>query len=116
MCVCTLQESIAKAHGTQCGFCTPGMVVSMSCLLQNNKDPSVVDIEDCLQGNLCRCTGYRPIIAGCKSFVKGSSEKHCSDFNIDECSQVAQVSGAVKLDFCELYWLSTSKTYDLDEV
>ncbi|XP_028826747.1 xanthine dehydrogenase/oxidase isoform X1 [Denticeps clupeoides] len=68
-----VQERIAKAHGSQCGFCTPGMVMSMYTLLRNNPEPSMVDIEEAFQGNLCRCTGYRPILEGYKTFAKKSA-------------------------------------------
>ncbi|XDV22679.1 hypothetical protein PO909_027525 [Leuciscus waleckii] len=63
-----VQERIAKAHGSQCGFCTPGMVMSMYTLLRNNPHPNMEDIREALGGNLCRCTGYRPIIDGFKTF------------------------------------------------
>uniref|UniRef100_A0A673LHN0 xanthine dehydrogenase n=1 Tax=Sinocyclocheilus rhinocerous TaxID=307959 RepID=A0A673LHN0_9TELE len=59
-----VQERIAKAHGSQCGFCTPGIVMSMYALLRNNPRPSMHDIQEAFQGNLCRCTGYRPILEG----------------------------------------------------
>ncbi|KAM4627024.1 aldehyde oxidase-like isoform 1-T1 [Discoglossus pictus] len=62
------QERIAKAHGSQCGFCTPGMVMSMYSLLRNHPEPTMEQIYEALGGNLCRCTGYRPIIDGCKTF------------------------------------------------
>lgn len=70
-----VQERIAKAHGSQCGFCTPGIVMSMYALLRNNNKIQYDDIETALQGNLCRCTGYRPIIEGFKTFMEGW-EKH----------------------------------------
>ncbi|XP_063788991.1 aldehyde oxidase-like [Pseudophryne corroboree] len=63
-----VQERIAKAHGSQCGFCTPGMVMSMYSLLRNHPEPTMQQIHDALGGNLCRCTGYRPIIDGCRTF------------------------------------------------
>ncbi|ESO84677.1 hypothetical protein LOTGIDRAFT_131803 [Lottia gigantea] len=65
-----VQEQIAKSHGSQCGFCTPGMVMSMYSLLRNNPQPSMKDIETYLEGNLCRCTGYRPILDGYRSYTK----------------------------------------------
>ncbi|MBN3295195.1 AOXA oxidase, partial [Amia calva] len=65
-----VQERIAKAHGSQCGFCTPGMVMSMYTLLRNNPEPTMEDIREGLTGNLCRCTGYRPIIDGFKTFCE----------------------------------------------
>ncbi|KAL5482077.1 hypothetical protein EMCRGX_G022358 [Ephydatia muelleri] len=64
------QERIAKAHGSQCGFCTPGMVMSMYALLRNNCTPSEEELEEAFEGNLCRCTGYRPIVEGYKTFTK----------------------------------------------
>ncbi|XP_036420186.1 aldehyde oxidase 5 [Colossoma macropomum] len=63
-----VQERIAKAHGSQCGFCTPGMVMSMYTLLRNKPKPTMEEIRETLEGNLCRCTGYRPIVDGFKSF------------------------------------------------
>ncbi|KAM4627022.1 aldehyde oxidase 1-like [Discoglossus pictus] len=69
-----VQERIAKAHGSQCGFCTPGMVMSMYSLLRNHPEPTMEQIYDTLGGNLCRCTGYRPILDGCKTFCK---EENC---------------------------------------
>lgn len=65
-----VQERIAKANGSQCGFCTPGMVMSMYTLLRNQPQPSMEDIREALAGNLCRCTGYRPIIDGYKTFCQ----------------------------------------------
>uniref|UniRef100_A0A8C6N150 Aldehyde oxidase 1 n=1 Tax=Mus spicilegus TaxID=10103 RepID=A0A8C6N150_MUSSI len=67
-----IQERIAKCHGTQCGFCTPGMVMSMYTLLRNHPEPTLDQLTDALGGNLCRCTGYRPIIDACKTFCKAS--------------------------------------------
>ncbi|EDV24048.1 uncharacterized protein TRIADDRAFT_57138 [Trichoplax adhaerens] len=63
-----IQERIAKVHGTQCGYCTPGFVMSMYALLRNNPQPTPEEIELAFEGNLCRCTGYRPILEGCKTF------------------------------------------------
>ncbi|XP_061157633.1 xanthine dehydrogenase/oxidase isoform X1 [Syngnathus typhle] len=64
-----VQERIAKAHGSQCGFCTPGIVMSMYALLRNNPTPKMADVEEAFQGNLCRCTGYRPILEAYKTFT-----------------------------------------------
>ncbi|XP_077292706.1 xanthine dehydrogenase-like isoform X2 [Arctopsyche grandis] len=65
-----VQERIAKSHGSQCGFCTPGIVMSMYTLLRSMRKPSYSDLEVAFQGNLCRCTGYRPIIEGYKTFIE----------------------------------------------
>ncbi|XP_038153453.1 aldehyde oxidase 6 [Cyprinodon tularosa] len=73
-----VQERIAKAHGSQCGFCTPGMVMSMYTLLRNKPQPTMEDIMLALGGNLCRCTGYRPIVDGCRTFC---AEANCCQAN-----------------------------------
>ncbi|XP_029448890.1 xanthine dehydrogenase/oxidase isoform X2 [Rhinatrema bivittatum] len=65
-----VQERLAKSHGSQCGFCTPGIVMSMYTLLRNNPAPTMEEIENAFQGNLCRCTGYRPILEGYRTFAK----------------------------------------------
>uniref|UniRef100_K7FMW0 Xanthine dehydrogenase/oxidase n=1 Tax=Pelodiscus sinensis TaxID=13735 RepID=K7FMW0_PELSI len=73
-----VQERIAKSHGSQCGFCTPGIVMSMYALLRNRPNPVMEEIEENFQGNLCRCTGYRPIVQGYRTFAKtGKSEGCC---------------------------------------
>ena len=61
-----MQEAFKKMHGLQCGFCTPGMVMSAIDLLQKNKSPSEKEIRDWLEGNICRCTGYQGIVAAVK--------------------------------------------------
>ena len=61
-----MQEAFKKNHGLQCGFCTPGMVMSAVDLLQKNKNPSEQEIRDWLEGNICRCTGYQGIVAAVK--------------------------------------------------
>jgi carbon-monoxide dehydrogenase small subunit len=57
-----VQESFWENHGMQCGYCTPGMVLSSKALLDENPDPSVNEICEGLAGNLCRCTGYAKIV------------------------------------------------------
>lgn len=57
-----LQKSFIKHNGLQCGFCTPGMIMSAKALLMKNPHPSRDEIKEALQGNLCRCTGYEDII------------------------------------------------------
>ena len=61
-----MQEAFKKHHGLQCGFCTPGMVMSAVDLLQKNKNPNEQEIRDWLEGNICRCTGYQGIVAAVK--------------------------------------------------
>ena len=57
-----LQEAFSACHGLQCGFCTPGMLMSAAYLLKNNPDPSETDIRLAISGNICRCTGYVNIV------------------------------------------------------
>ncbi|XP_070180269.1 xanthine dehydrogenase/oxidase-like isoform X1 [Littorina saxatilis] len=66
-----VQERIAAAHGSQCGFCTPGFVMSMYTLLRNSPTPSDEQLDTVFEGNLCRCTGYRPILDAYRPFTKG---------------------------------------------
>lgn len=57
-----LQEAFVEHHGLQCGFCTPGMIMSAAALLKENPKPSEAEIREHLEGNLCRCTGYHNIV------------------------------------------------------
>jgi carbon-monoxide dehydrogenase small subunit len=58
-----VQEAFIACHGLQCGFCTPGMVMAATGLLQHNPRPTEAEVVDALEGNLCRCTGYVNIVA-----------------------------------------------------
>ena len=58
----TIQKAFQDYHGLQCGFCTPGMVMSAAALLAENPKPSEAEIRDYLEGNICRCTGYHNIV------------------------------------------------------
>ena len=66
-----MQEAFRENHGLQCGFCTPGVVMSALDLVRTNADPSEQEVREWLEGNLCRCTGYhnivKSILAGAKS-------------------------------------------------
>ena len=61
-----LQAAFSKEHALQCGFCTPGMILSAADLLARTPDPSDSDIRHALEGNLCRCTGYQNIVTAVK--------------------------------------------------
>ncbi|MBI5721932.1 MAG: (2Fe-2S)-binding protein [Burkholderiales bacterium] len=58
-----VQDAFVECHGLQCGYCTPGMVMSTVALLEHNPRPNEAEIVDALEGNLCRCTGYVNIVA-----------------------------------------------------
>jgi carbon-monoxide dehydrogenase small subunit len=62
-----MQEAFRQNHGLQCGFCTPGMVMSAVDLVKENPDPSEQDIREWLEGNICRCTGYHNIVKSIKA-------------------------------------------------
>jgi carbon-monoxide dehydrogenase small subunit len=64
-----MQEAFRENHGLQCGFCTPGMVMSALDLVQKNPNPTEKDVREWLEGNLCRCTGYHNIV---KSILAGA--------------------------------------------
>jgi len=65
-----LQEAIIKSGGVQCGFCTPGMLISATALLKRNPHPTDVEIREAIVGNLCRCTGYVRIVDAIKQTAK----------------------------------------------
>ena len=66
-----MQEAFHENHGLQCGFCTPGMIMSALDLVNNNKSPSEREIREWLEGNICRCTGYHNIV---KSIRAGAAK------------------------------------------
>jgi len=65
-----VQQAMVDQHGSQCGFCTPGFVMSLFVLYRTTPHPTRQEIDDALSGNLCRCTGYRPIIAAAQSMYE----------------------------------------------
>ena len=65
-----MQEAFRQNHGLQCGFCTPGMVMSALDLVARNPDPTDTEVREWLEGNLCRCTGYHNIV---KSILAGAA-------------------------------------------
>ena len=68
-----LQEAFREAHGLQCGFCTPGILMSLIPFLEDNPCPSEKEIRSAISGNLCRCTGYQNIVAAVKLYVERDS-------------------------------------------
>ena len=65
-----LQRAFAEKWGFQCGYCTPGMLMASYALLLRNPDPSVEEIKEAISGNLCRCTGYHPIVNSVRHAVE----------------------------------------------
>ena len=69
-----IQESLAANGGTQCGYCSPGMVMQLHSFLQEHPEATKQEIDNILDGNICRCTGYRPILEAFKQFASDSNE------------------------------------------
>ena len=69
-----IQEGFWNEHGLQCGFCTPGMIMSVKQLLGDNPNPSRDEIRHAIEGNLCRCTGYQHIVKSVESAAKAMAE------------------------------------------
>ncbi len=67
--ITALQQKFIEKYAAQCGFCTPGMMVAITALLDRNANPSRDEIAEALAGNICRCTGYLPIIEAVESVV-----------------------------------------------
>jgi aerobic-type carbon monoxide dehydrogenase small subunit (CoxS/CutS family) len=65
-----IQQAFVEEHGLQCGFCTPGFLMTVAELLERSPDPSEEEIKDYLGGQICRCTGYQPIFAAVRSAAK----------------------------------------------
>ncbi len=71
-----VQEAFWEHHGLQCGYCTPGMIMAASDLLQRNSDPTEAEVREALAGNLCRCTGYHNIV---KAVLAAAKAPHPGD-------------------------------------
>lgn len=76
-----VQQAMVNSHGSQCGFCTPGIVMTLFALYKGAKKPPKNDIADALAGNLCRCTGYEPILKAAADACQGDGNDH---FTVDE--------------------------------
>ncbi|HET9221252.1 MAG TPA: (2Fe-2S)-binding protein [Roseiflexaceae bacterium] len=84
-----VQEGFWEKHGLQCGFCTPGMIMSACDLLQRNNNPSEADIRHALEGNLCRCTGYHNIVRA----VQYAAAKMRGETPVESGAEAVGVSG-----------------------
>lgn len=83
-----IQQAMVEHHGSQCGFCTPGFVMSLYAMWMSEFEPDVATIERYLQGNLCRCTGYEPIIKAARDI--GAHGKLHEDYLIAERDQIIE--------------------------
>jgi xanthine dehydrogenase small subunit len=96
-----IQESMATCFGSQCGFCTPGIVMSLAGLVQTKTTPTRTDINDALSGNLCRCTGYKPIIDATLQACKAGAQQ----LKIEDTADIALLKKIRRAD---------APTYNLD--
>jgi aerobic-type carbon monoxide dehydrogenase small subunit (CoxS/CutS family) len=67
-----VQDAFMACDAAQCGYCTPGMIVSATALLQRNRDPMRTDIQEAISGNYCRCTGYESIVSAIEAAAGGT--------------------------------------------
>jgi carbon-monoxide dehydrogenase small subunit len=94
-----LQDAFCEAHGLQCGYCTPGMIVASHALLESNPSPSEAEIRDAIGGNLCRCTGYQQIVDAVQMIGMTVGEQHAIQAT-DTCRQqlFAQIGRGIDQD------------------
>mgnify|MGYP006249689953 FL=1 len=96
---------MTKYGGSQCGFCTPGFVIAITSLLNHKEKPTEIDIHDALAGNLCRCTGYRPIVEAIK--------KIDGDIHLPECSKWSKCMNSKSETASFFYPVSVEEAYEL---
>lgn len=92
-CLHPVQQAMVEAHGSQCGFCTPGFIMSLFAYYKNHVSPDSSSLKDALAGNLCRCTGYRPILAaGENMYEYGRNDR----FAPQEAALLEQLAGLAR--------------------
>ncbi|XP_059145955.1 uncharacterized protein LOC131933182 isoform X2 [Physella acuta] len=124
-----IQERIAQHNGTQCGYCTPGFVMSMYGLLHQKPQLSQQEIEDSFDGHVCRCTGYRSILDAMKSFatdstIPGAKCVDIEDLNKHLCPKTGEVckgkqegcSHGLSLDLRESKWYRPNNLQELGKL
>ncbi|GFO23340.1 xanthine dehydrogenase/oxidase [Plakobranchus ocellatus] len=122
-----IQERIAKFNGTQCGYCTPGMVMNMYGLLHQKPNITAQEVEDNFDGNICRCTGYRPILDAMKSFsedanIPGRKAIDIEDLNKNLCPKTGETcsgncgSRSLDLEISGARWYRPLTLADLGKV
>ncbi len=77
-----LQDEFHRHHALQCGYCTPGMLISITALLKEIPDPTDAEIREYLAGNLCRCTGYSAIVRAVKATVRRGERELRNDLSV----------------------------------
>ncbi|WP_339490535.1 xanthine dehydrogenase small subunit [Pseudomonas sp. EL_65y_Pfl2_R95] len=95
----SVQQAMVDCHGSQCGFCTPGFVMSLFALQKNSSGYNKAETLEALAGNLCRCTGYRPIIDAAE---QACCQKQPDQFDMAEAQTIAQLKTIAPIDTAEL--------------
>jgi len=113
-----VQQEMVNTNGSQCGYCTPGIIMSLFSLYKNENEPSKESIEDALTGNLCRCTGYKPILeaaaAACKQNGKDQFTENEAEI-IGLLRQIYETSQSLAIDTgSQTYYQPRTKTETLE--
>jgi xanthine dehydrogenase small subunit len=110
-----VQQAMVECHGSQCGFCTPGFVMSLFALYHTEQAPARQRILDALAGNLCRCTGYRPIIAAAERMYEPGARDHFSEREGETLAQLNAFDDDDRLAFAHngKRWFAPRRIEDL---
>ena len=112
----SVQQAMVNCHGSQCGFCTPGFVMSMFAYGKNNQQPERESILEALGGNLCRCTGYKPIIEAAVQMYDGPSEDQFSaerESTVKALQEIGEDASPVELHAGGKQYFAPSSTSEL---
>jgi len=115
----SVQQSMINCHGSQCGFCTPGFIMSMFALRKNNQTADQHTILENLGGNLCRCTGYRPIVDAAVKIFETPQEDQFNPLEksvVKKLNKINNEQSQGTLASCDKYFFSPSSTNELAEL
>jgi len=87
-----IQDAFCETHGLQCGFCTPGMILSAHSLLQRNQEPTREDVLEAISGNICRCTGYGQIVEAVELAARRLRQSNAAQADIESGSAAGGVT------------------------
>jgi xanthine dehydrogenase small subunit len=110
-----VQRAMVEHHGSQCGFCTPGIVMSLFALQRSDPRPSRRNVERALSGNLCRCTGYRPIVAAARAMSDGP-QPAIDDARVCEQLRGLRREGTLRIDHADARYYAPVSVDELAEI
>lgn len=114
-----VQQALAENNGSQCGYCTPGFVMSMFALYKNNPNPTKPEVEDALVGNLCRCTGYQPMF---NAFESKAIRNRKDQFEVNKkrttslLEKINKTTSLIKIQNCEQLFFRPNSLQDALEL